>query len=123
MMSFRRHFGFLRDHLLVIVASLDRDSSDLDHVTSQLSDSVFNQLEDPQIVDTVFDTLNQCLTWVEPGGDGRGRKKAESKSGGGCCRDNEEMDEADEDTRKTCVENKVCPCVLISEKFFKEKYD
>lgn len=94
MMSLKRHFGHLRDHLLAMVAPLDRDSSDLDHVTSQLGDDLLSQLEDPETIDKVFETVNQCLMWVEPG---RHKKKAEPPGGGerdvGRDSDDEEMEE------------------------------
>lgn len=115
-MSFRRHFGFLRDHLLAIVAPLDRDSSDLDHVTSQLSDDFLNQLEHPETIDRIFETVNQCLMWVKPGGSGRGKKMVESRGVEGHCSDGEEMEEEKEDTQQASSENKVCSCVVISER-------
>lgn len=89
MMSFKRHFGLLRDHLLALLAPLDKDSADLDHVTDCLGDNFLSRLEEPETVDKVFETVNHCLTWVEPGGSGR------SKGRGSDEEDDEEMEQAD----------------------------
>ena len=90
MMSFKRHFGTLRDHLLALLAPLNRDSDDLDHVTSCLGDSWLNRLEDAEAVDKVFETVNQCLTWVQPGGSGRGKGRGSDDE-----EEEEEMEESD----------------------------
>lgn len=92
MLSFKRHFGHLRDHLLALLVPLDRDSSDLDEVTTQLGDDMLSRIEEQETLDKVFETVNLCLMWVEPGGDGRGKRRGSS--------DEEEMEDAD-------LENKV----------------
>ena len=98
MMSFKRHFGHLRDHLLAILAPLDRDSADLEELTNQLADDLLSQLEEPGILSGVFETVNQCLTWIQQS-TGSGRSK-----GRGSGDEGEEEDEEDRiDKVNTCT--------------------
>ena len=71
--SLKHHFGMLRDHLLALLAQRDGDDADvISKVTNQLGDAMLAQLEQPDTLAEVFQTVNQCLVWMQPTGSGRG---------------------------------------------------
>ena len=91
MMSLKSHFSLLRDHLLAILAPLNRDSIDLEDVTNQLGDDVLSQLDNPGTLSKIFELVNQYLTWMEPTGSGRSKESGSSEE--------EEMDEEDREDK------------------------
>ena len=91
MMSLKSHFSLLRDHLLAILAPLNRDSIDLEDMTNQLGDDVLSQLDNPGTLSKIFELVNQYLTWIEPTGSGRSKESGSSEE--------EEMDEEDREDK------------------------
>ena len=90
MLSFKHHFGVLRDHLLALLAQQDRDDTDIDKVTNQLGDAALAELEQPDTLGDVFETVNQCLVWMQPTGSGRSKGRGDG-------RDSDEESESDSD--------------------------
>ena len=98
--SFKHHFGLLRDHLLTLLAQQNKDDDVIDRVTDQLGDSVLAQLEQPDTLSDVFETINQCLVWMQPTESGRGK-------GRGSGRGSDEEVESESDSSEEEFQHKV----------------
>ena len=107
MSSFKHHFGVLRDHLLTLLAQQDRDDDVIDRVTNQLGDAVLAQLEQPDTLSDVFESINQCLVWIQPTGSGRSKGRGS---------DEEEESESDSDEEFKVLEMMCYD--IISEPYF-----
>ena len=110
MSSFKHHFGVLRDHALTLLAQQDRDDDDIDRVTNQLGDAVLTQLEQPDTLSDVFETLNQCLVWMQPTGGTRSKGRG---SGRGSDEEESESDSDEEDLRRKVKVNILVFSVIV----------
>ncbi|MCG8622817.1 MAG: hypothetical protein MJE68_12585 [Proteobacteria bacterium] len=99
MSSFKHHFGVLRDHLLTLLAQQEKDDDVIDRATNQLGDAVLAQLEQPDTLSDVFESINQCLVWIQPTASGRSKGRGS---------DEEEESESDSDEEN--VQFKVFLC-------------
>ena len=108
MSSFKHHFGVLRDHLLALLAQQDRDDDDIDRVTNQLGDAALTQLEQPDSLSDVFETINQCLVWMQPTGS------VKSKGRGSGQGSDEEEEESESDSDEEVLQHKVKINILVT---------
>lgn len=106
MSSFKHHFGVLRDHLLALLVQQDRNDADIDKVTNQLGDTVLTELEQPATLGDVFETVNQCLVWIQPTGSGRSK-------GHGDGRGSDEESESDSDEEGLQPKVEITKCTQI----------
>ena len=98
--SLKHHFGVLRDHLLVILAQQNIDDDDISKVTNQLGDTSLAQLDQPDTLGGVFETVNQCLLWIQPTGSGHGKGRSD-------IRGSDEEVESDSESEEGDTEHKV----------------